>query len=195
MNPRACDKFGILSWHVRTIWTNTDWLTYLLTPWSRILLEKLPGIHLVKKFPAFYGTRRFITPFTSSRHLSLPWASSTQAIFPQPTSWRSILILSSHLHLCLLRDLFPSGFPTKSLSTHHLSPIRATCTASFILLDLFCFLHSLITSSLLDPNTLLNTLFSNTLGLRFSLSVSDQVSHSYKTTGVIIVLYILIFIF
>ena len=30
------------------------------TPWSRALLEKLTGSQLVKKFPAFYGTRRFI---------------------------------------------------------------------------------------------------------------------------------------
>jgi hypothetical protein len=45
-------------------------LTYLLTPWSRVL-EKLTGFQLVKKFPAFYGTRRFITAFTSARHLSL----------------------------------------------------------------------------------------------------------------------------
>jgi len=46
-------------------------LTYLLTPWSRVLLEKLTGLQLVKKFPAFYGTQRFITAFTSARHLSL----------------------------------------------------------------------------------------------------------------------------
>jgi hypothetical protein len=44
--------------------------TYLLTPWSRVL-EKLTGLQLVKKFPAFYGTGRFITAFTSARHLSL----------------------------------------------------------------------------------------------------------------------------
>jgi len=31
-------------------------LTYLLTPWRRVLLEKLTSFHLVKKFPAFYGT-------------------------------------------------------------------------------------------------------------------------------------------
>jgi hypothetical protein len=31
-------------------------LTFLLTPWSRVLLEKLTGFQLVKKFPAFYGT-------------------------------------------------------------------------------------------------------------------------------------------
>ena len=42
-------------------------LSYLLTPCSSILLEKLTGSQLVKKFPAFYGTRRFITAFTSAR--------------------------------------------------------------------------------------------------------------------------------
>jgi len=42
-----------------------------LTSWSRVLPEKLTGFQLVKKFPAFYGTRRFITAFTSFRHLSL----------------------------------------------------------------------------------------------------------------------------
>ena len=45
------------------------------------------------------------------------------------------------------------------------------------------FLHSPVTSSLLGPNTLLNTLFSNTLSLRSSLNVSDQVSHPYRTTA------------
>ena len=29
-----------------------------------------------QEIPAFYGTRRFITAFTSARHLSLSWASS-----------------------------------------------------------------------------------------------------------------------
>jgi hypothetical protein len=43
----------------------------LLTPCSRVLLEKLTGLQLVKKFPAFYGTRRFFTALTSPRHLSL----------------------------------------------------------------------------------------------------------------------------
>jgi len=32
----------------------------LLTPWSRVLLEMLTGFQLVKKLPAFYGSRRFI---------------------------------------------------------------------------------------------------------------------------------------
>ena len=46
-------------------------LTYLLTPCSRVLLEKLTGLQLVKKFPTLFGTQRFITAFTSAHHLSL----------------------------------------------------------------------------------------------------------------------------
>ena len=44
---------------------------YLLTPWIRVLLEKLIGFQLVKKFPTFYGNRSFITADTNARHLSL----------------------------------------------------------------------------------------------------------------------------
>ena len=79
--------------------------TYLLTPWSRVILEKLSGFQLVKKFPAFYGTWRFITTFTGAHHLSLSWASLIKSIPPHPTSWRSILILSSHLCLGLPNGL------------------------------------------------------------------------------------------
>jgi len=59
---------------------------YLLKPWGRVLLEKLSGLRLVNKFPAFYVTRRFITALISARHLSLSWASSIQSISPHPTS-------------------------------------------------------------------------------------------------------------
>ena len=50
-------------------------LTYLLTPYSTVLLKQLTGSQLVKKFPAFYGTRGFITAFT---------ASGT-GLYPEPT--------------------------------------------------------------------------------------------------------------
>ena len=95
---------------------------YLLTPWSRVLYQKLTGSQLVKKFSALYGTRRFVTAFTSARHLSLSRASSIQSITPHPTSLSSVLILSFHLRLDLPNGLFPSGFPTKTLYTPHLSP-------------------------------------------------------------------------
>ena len=156
--------------------------TDFLTPRCRVLLEQLTGLQLVKKFPAFHGTPRFITALTSVRQLSLSWASPIQSIYPHPTSWRSILILSTHLRLGLSSDLFLSVFPTKTLYTPLSSPIRATCPAHLILRDFIArtildeqyrsfssslcnLLHSPVTSSALGPNILLNTLFSNTLSL------------------------------
>jgi hypothetical protein len=59
-------------------------ITYLLTPWSRVFLEKLTGLQLVKKFPAFYGTRRFITAFTSARLYPEPAQSSPYPHIPLP---------------------------------------------------------------------------------------------------------------
>jgi len=81
-------------------------LTYLLTPWCRVLREKLTGLQLVKKFPAFHGTPRFITALTSVRHLSLSWANPNQSIYPHPTSCRSVLILSTHPRLGLSSGSF-----------------------------------------------------------------------------------------
>ena len=46
-------------------------LIYLFTPWSRVILEMIASSQPVKNFPAFYGTRRFITAFTSARHVSM----------------------------------------------------------------------------------------------------------------------------
>ena len=40
---------------------NTYLLTYLLTPRCTVLPEQLTGLQLVKKFPAFHGTRSSIT--------------------------------------------------------------------------------------------------------------------------------------
>jgi len=70
-------------------------VTYLLTPGSRVLLEKLTGLQLVKKFLAFYGTRMFITAFTSARHLSLSRATSIH--FKTPTSY----FLKMHFNIIL----------------------------------------------------------------------------------------------
>ena len=91
----------------------------ILTPWNRKLLERPSVYQLVKKFPAFYRTRRFITAYASARHLSLSWACSIQSI-PHPIYWRSIVILSSHLRLGLPSGLFPPGPRTKTLYTPRL---------------------------------------------------------------------------
>jgi hypothetical protein len=54
-------------------------LTYLLTySMEQSPSEKLIGSQIVKKFPAYYGTRKSVTTFTSARHLSLSWARSIQ---------------------------------------------------------------------------------------------------------------------
>jgi hypothetical protein len=55
---------------------------------------------------------------------------------PQPTSWRSILILTSHLRPSLQRGLFPSGFPTKTIYEPLISAIRVQSPAHLTFLDL-----------------------------------------------------------
>jgi hypothetical protein len=79
---------------------------------------------LVKELPAFYITRRFITVLTRTRHRSPQRARLIQSTHFHPVSLRSILILSSHLYLCLPSGLLPSSFPTKSLYAFLTSPIH-----------------------------------------------------------------------
>jgi hypothetical protein len=55
---------------------------------------------------------------------------------PNPTSLRSILILSSHLRLGLTSGLVPSHLPTKTLYAYVLASTRATWPAYLNLLDL-----------------------------------------------------------
>ena len=88
-------------------------LTYLLTPWRRFFLYNLTGSQLVKKFPEFYGTRRFITSFTSANQLSQPRGISTRFMPTSLTSRKFILLLSSHLCLGLARGSHPQISPTK----------------------------------------------------------------------------------
>ena len=69
-------KFSFLNFHRLCISDSLImfvFLTHLLTPRCRVLLEQLTGLQPVKKFPAFHGTRRFITAFTPVRHPSLSW--------------------------------------------------------------------------------------------------------------------------
>jgi hypothetical protein len=78
-----------------------------LTPWSRIMLQKLMVAQLVKKFPAFRETWSFITVFTTACHWSLSWDTWIHSIASHTICVRYVLILPSHLRLgfpsCLFR--------------------------------------------------------------------------------------------
>ena len=69
-----------------------------------------------KKIRLFCGNLKFITAFTKAGHFSFSWARSIESINPFHTiSWRSILILCSHLHISFVSGLLPSGFPIHML--------------------------------------------------------------------------------
>jgi len=147
---------------------------------------------------------------------SLPH-SQVPATCPYPESMRSspyphIQLPEDHLNIILpstpgsYKWFLPSDFPTKTLYTAllpphvlHAPPIsfldfitRTILGEEYISLNssLCSFLYSLVTSSLLGPNILLHTLFSNTLSLHSSLNVSDQVSHLPKTGKIIVLVYL-----
>jgi hypothetical protein len=82
-------------------------LTYLHIPWSRVLLEKLTGFQLVKKFPVVYGTRKFITAI----HKCPPPVPILSQLDPVHTPTSNFLKI--HLNI-----MFPSmpGSPKRSLS-------------------------------------------------------------------------------
>jgi len=117
----------------------------------------------------------------SQQPTTLPFLIQMHLDHTFPTcSLRSILILSFHLRLGLLSDLFPSGFPTTLLYAFITSPMRATCPNVFILLgvilliisveayklrsfSLCSLLQSRTTFSLFGQIILLSTLFLNTI--------------------------------
>jgi hypothetical protein len=142
--------------------------------------------------------------FTRDLHWSLSLARSLKSISPHPISLKSIFILPTHLHLGLPSGLLPCGFPTKPYM--HSSPHACymPCHSYRPWLG-----HSNYTWQRVQAVDLLIMQFSMRscyfIHLQHpvlkhpqscsSLNVRDQVSHPYRTTGKIIVLYILIFMF
>jgi len=161
-------------------------LTCWLTTWSRVLPEKLTSLQVVKKCHAFYGTSG------SSLHSQVPtWARAIQSMPPHHTSWRSISISFSLLHQGLPSCLFPSCFLTNPVCTFTLPhACHMTCPSHCSWFD-----HQNNIWWAVHIINLFSTLFSKTLSLCSSLNVRDQGSYWYRTTGQIIVLYNLTFIF
>jgi hypothetical protein len=87
-----------------------------------------------------YRTGSFITVFTAARHQSLSRTRWIQSTSSHPVSFRSTLILSSHL--CLPSGLYHSRFPSKMLYARLTSHMYATSPAHLVLLDLITLIIS-----------------------------------------------------
>jgi hypothetical protein len=108
------------------VYSCTPALTYLLNPYSRVLLEKLTISQLVKKFPAFYGT---LEPEGSLPHSQVP----ATCPYPEPAQSSPYPhILNIHLNIIL-----PSmpGSPQWSLSFRfpHQNPAHTSLLPPYVL--------------------------------------------------------------
>ena len=104
---------------------NRNIMQYLLTQWSRVLLEKLTGSAASQEIPRILWNPK-VHYLIHKCPPPVPILSQLHPVSTPPTSWRFILILSFHLCLGLPNGLFPSGFPTITLCTPLPSPMRAS---------------------------------------------------------------------
>jgi len=93
------------------------------TPWSRVFLWKLTVRQLVKKFPTFYRTHRFITVYTSTHHLALSWAWSIHSTSPPP-----FYFLKINFNIIFLFALMSSQWSVSLRFPYH----KPVCTSLFI---------------------------------------------------------------
>ena len=184
-------------------------VTYIFTAWATVLLPKLTVSQLVKNSPSLFGTLSFITGFKNYRRLPVLWTTLIHSMpsihflkidfniilssNPRSSKWSLYLRLPHQYHVYI----YPLIRATRHTQNFLLDLITLTIFREqyrSLSSSLCSFLHSLVNSSLLDQNISLNPLFSNTLNLRSSLKVNDELPHPHKTTGQFIVLYVFTFI-
>ena len=186
-------------------------LTYFLTAWSRVLLKKITScslssnsVHFMEPVILLPSLQEPTTCPYSRPDQSSPYPSISLPEDP----FQYYLPINTWVYQVVSSPQFPHQNPVYTSALPHTCYMPHPSNYSLFdhlnniwwgvqsLSPSFCsLLHSPVTSSLSGQNIPLSTLFSNKLSLHSFLNVSNQVSHPYNTTGKIIVLYILIFIF
>jgi hypothetical protein len=113
-HPQGLGPFATDTHHHRSHYTES--ITY--TAWHRA--EKLTVSQLVKKFPAFYGTQKFITVHTRVRPWSLYRVSLIKSINTRPIHLRFIKLM---LFLSLTKYSAMKMCPCAELSTTLWRPV------------------------------------------------------------------------
>jgi hypothetical protein len=151
-------------------------LLELISPWEAASCVATQEFHNILRSPeVHYSDQKSLAPVLILGKIN--------PVCTIPFHLRSILILSTHIYilvflLVILLLAFPPiscmhSFPSPSHHPWLIIPWKSSL-CSFLLSPVTCFL---------------TTLFSNTLSLCSSLNVKGRVSHAYRTTGKITVLY------
>lgn len=170
--------------------STTHLVTAFLTNPINQALEKLTVRSASQEIPRLSWNQKIYYGIRNSLHRSLYWARWIQYTLSQHVFPRYILMLPSHLRLALLNGLFPSVSQLKFCVISHFRhahhspnlfhPLRFylpkylvnSTNYAALQYSIFSSLSSL--SSILDPNILLTTLFSNAPSLCSSLTMTSS---------------------
>ena len=145
-----------------------------LTPRNRVLLQKLIAPKLLRKFPAYHGTRIFITAFTTAHLCPILSQMNPNQLYFNYFNYYFNIILGNR------SDFFPFRFPRQnsifnSLLLHACHMPRPSHSPLFRHPNniwnthhagrRYAVFYSPVPSSISSQNIFLSTLFTNTLSL------------------------------